>query len=103
MPIPLVFSRLVRGAEMRVAETRAVNCALRQACGMGIRSIGEIGSSVEPADLFASPRSSLHSLLSAMVDELASKAPPMLPKLNRWRATLVNLCERVGGSSGHGS
>jgi hypothetical protein len=37
-------SSVVRGAEMRVAETRAVNRALRKAYGIGICSIEEIGS-----------------------------------------------------------
>jgi hypothetical protein len=38
-------SALVHGAEMRVAETRAVNRALRKAYGIGICSVEEIGSS----------------------------------------------------------
>jgi hypothetical protein len=37
-------SPLVRGAEMRVAETRAVNRALRKAYGIGICSVEEIGT-----------------------------------------------------------
>src|SRR5262249_55563305 len=37
------ISVLVRGAEMRVAETRAVNRALRKAYGIGICSVEEIG------------------------------------------------------------
>lgn len=37
-------SPLVRGAELRVAETRAVNRALRKAYGIGICSVEEIGS-----------------------------------------------------------
>lgn len=37
-------STLVQGAEMRVAETRAVNRALRKAYGIGICSMEEIGS-----------------------------------------------------------
>src|SRR5207248_2647169 len=37
-------SPLVRGAEMRMAETRAVNRALRKAYGIGICSIEEVGS-----------------------------------------------------------
>lgn len=41
---PSNVSSLVRGAEMRVAETRAVNRALRKAYGIGICSIEEIGS-----------------------------------------------------------
>ena len=42
-------SSLVHGAEMRVAETRAVNRALRKAYGIGICSVEEIGSFAEPA------------------------------------------------------
>ena len=41
---PSNVSPLVRGAEMRVAETRAVNRALRKAYGIGICSLEEIGS-----------------------------------------------------------
>ena len=37
-------SAMVRGAEMRIAETRAVNRALRKAYGIGICSVEEIGS-----------------------------------------------------------
>jgi len=37
-------AQLVRGAEMRVAETRAVNRALRKAYGIGICSVEELGS-----------------------------------------------------------
>ena len=40
---PSNVSPLVRGAEMRVAETRAVNRALRKAYGIGICSIEELG------------------------------------------------------------
>jgi hypothetical protein len=45
---PTNVSPLVRGAEMRVAETRAVNRALRKAYGIGICSVEEIGSCAEP-------------------------------------------------------
>jgi hypothetical protein len=38
----------VRGAEMRVAETRAVNRALRKAYGIGICSVEEIGTFPNP-------------------------------------------------------
>ena len=41
---PSNVSAVVRGAEMRVAETRAVNRALRKAYGIGICSVEEIGS-----------------------------------------------------------
>src|SRR5579864_3326839 len=47
---PSNVSALVRGAEMRVAETRAVNRALRKAYGIGICSIEEIGSSAAPSE-----------------------------------------------------
>ena len=40
---PSNVSSLVRGAEMRVAETRAVNRALRKAYGIGLCSVEEIG------------------------------------------------------------
>ena len=46
---PSNVSGLVHGAEMRVAETRAVNRALRKAYGIGICSVEEIGSFGEPA------------------------------------------------------
>jgi hypothetical protein len=45
---PSNVSSLVQGAEMRVAETRAVNRALRKAYGIGICSIEEIGSVAAP-------------------------------------------------------
>jgi hypothetical protein len=45
---PSNVSALVHGAEMRVAETRAVNRALRKAYGIGICSVEEIGSCAEP-------------------------------------------------------
>jgi hypothetical protein len=41
---PSTVSPLVRGAEMRVAETRAVNRALRKAYGIGICSIEEMAA-----------------------------------------------------------
>jgi len=40
---PSNVSPLVRGAEMRVAETRAVNRALRKAYGIGLCSVEELG------------------------------------------------------------
>jgi len=45
---PSNVSPLVHGAEMRVAETRAVNRALRKAYGIGLCSVEEIGSVAEP-------------------------------------------------------
>jgi hypothetical protein len=40
---------LVHGAEMRVAETRAVNRALREAYGIGLCSVEELGWSPRPS------------------------------------------------------
>ena len=45
---PSNVSPLVSGAEMRVAETRAVNRALRKAYGIGLCSAEEISSFAEP-------------------------------------------------------
>ena len=47
---PSNVSSLVRGAEMRVAETRAVNRALRKAYGIGICSVEEIGTIPNPLE-----------------------------------------------------
>lgn len=41
---PANVSTLIRGAEMRIAETRAVNRALRKAYGIGLCSVEELGS-----------------------------------------------------------
>ncbi|HZC24839.1 MAG TPA: hypothetical protein VE866_15985, partial [Candidatus Binatia bacterium] len=50
---PSNVSSLVRGAEMRIAETRAVDRALREAFGVGICSIEEIGATPEPSRVSA--------------------------------------------------
>ena len=47
---PSNVSSLVRGAEMRVAETRAVNRALRKAYGIGLCSVEEIGTIPNPGE-----------------------------------------------------
>jgi hypothetical protein len=47
---PSNVSSLVRGAEMRVAETRAVNRALRKAYGIGLCSVEEIGTNLSPVE-----------------------------------------------------
>ena len=59
---PSNVSPLVHGAEMRVAETRAVNRALRKAYGIGICSVEELGSLSESAPSSREPRNSLPSL-----------------------------------------
>jgi hypothetical protein len=53
---PTNVSPLVRGAEMRVAETRAVNRALRKAYGIGICSAEEIGSFAGPGAVVQSSK-----------------------------------------------
>lgn len=60
---PSNTSPLVRGAEMRVAETRAVNRALRKAYGIGLCSVEELGfltgspaSTREPTQFVKPPR-----------------------------------------------
>jgi hypothetical protein len=58
---PANVSSLVRGAEMRVAETRAVNRALRKAYGIGLCSVEELGSLSTPSKpLPTAPHSSGH-------------------------------------------
>ena len=54
---PSNVSPLVRGAEMRVAETRAVNRALRKAYGIGICSVEELGAISGPSQSSAQPQS----------------------------------------------
>jgi hypothetical protein len=59
---PSNCSTLVHGAEMRVAETRAVNRALRKAYGIGLCSVEELGGFSKPLNSsadhqeFAKPR-----------------------------------------------
>ena len=52
---PSNVSSLVRGAEMRIAETRAVNRALRKAYGIGLCSFEELGSFSAPPKPPAAP------------------------------------------------
>ena len=55
---PSNVSTLVRGAEMRMAETRAVDRALRKAYGIGLCSVEELGSfSNPPRPIADSPHS----------------------------------------------
>ena len=48
---PSNISSIVQGAELRVAETRAVNRALRKAYGIGLCSVEELGA-FEPSTTF---------------------------------------------------
>jgi hypothetical protein len=53
---PSNVSSLVRGAELRIAETRAVNRALRKAYGIGLCSVEELGAfSSQPRQAVSSP------------------------------------------------
>jgi hypothetical protein len=58
---PSNVSSLVHGAEMRVAETRAVNRALRKAYGIGLCSVEELGWSPRPSSPDRSNRNSTTS------------------------------------------
>lgn len=55
---PSNVSAQIHGAEMRVAETRAVNRALRKAYGIGICSVEELGQFSGPLPLAAQKRPS---------------------------------------------
>jgi len=52
---PSNVSSLVRGAELRIAETRAVNRALRKAYGIGLCSVEELGAFSSPPKPSSSP------------------------------------------------
>ena len=56
---PSNVSALVRGAELRIAETRAVNRALRKAYGIGLCSVEELGAVSSPPACRPSSTSSL--------------------------------------------
>jgi hypothetical protein len=76
---PNNVSHLVQGAEMRVAETRAVNRALRKAYGIGICSVEEIGSPAEP-----------------LRSEESQKLPPQPPNGNgNGRTVRDRLCQVI--------
>jgi hypothetical protein len=76
---PSNVSFLVHGAEMRVAETRAVNRALRKAYGIGICSVEEIGSIERQHE--ASPES--------------KKLPPKPTNGNGTRTVRDRLCQII--------
>ena len=76
---PSNVSARVHGAEMRVAETKAVNRALRKAYGIGICSVEEIGSFAEPRQ--PSPES--------------KKLPPQPSSGNGGRTVRDRLCQVI--------
>lgn len=55
---PSNVSSLGRGAELRIAETRAVNRALRKAYGIGLCSVEELGALAPPPHTVRPPSSS---------------------------------------------
>jgi len=59
---PSNVSSMVRGAELRIAETRAVNRALRKAYGIGLCSVEELGafSSAPRSTVVSSPSNGSH-------------------------------------------
>jgi hypothetical protein len=82
-------SSMVRGAEMRVAETRAVNRALRKAYGIGICSVEEIGSfspTPEPAVAVRKPSQSVEISDHPLRDRLL-----LLVRQHRLDAGLVKM------------
>jgi hypothetical protein len=52
---PSNISSMVRGAELRIAETRAVDRALRKAYGIGLCSVEELGAFSSPSRTSAAP------------------------------------------------
>ncbi len=84
---PSNVSSLVRGAEMRVAETRAVNRALRKAYGIGICSVEEIGSFPNPAEKFppqsANGNGMARAPRSATVSARSSASTSSIPNWSR--------------------
>jgi hypothetical protein len=60
---PSNVSSMVRGAELRIAETRAVNRALRKAYGIGLCSVEELGAFSSPpkSSSSATPSNGAHS------------------------------------------
>ena len=71
---PSNVSSKVRGAELRIAETRAVNRALRKAYGIGLCSVEELGAfSSAPRPAAVSSPSNVHSSSKG-----AGNGPPRL-------------------------
>jgi hypothetical protein len=71
---PSNVSPLVRGAEMRIAETRAVNRALRKAYGIGLCSVEELGWTPR----VPSTQSSRNGASAAGANGNGHSAPPRL-------------------------
>jgi hypothetical protein len=79
---PSNVSLLVRGAEMRVAETRAVNRALRKAYGIGLCSVEELGS-------FSAPVPSSHPRQAALTSVNGNGSRNSEPRLRDQLCLLI--------------
>ena len=75
---PSNTSPLVRGAEMRVAETRAVNRALRKAYGIGLCSVEELGSLTDSP---GSTREETHSAKPTHLNGSNNRQPRLRDRL----------------------
>jgi hypothetical protein len=73
---PSNVSSLVRGAELRIAETRAVNRALRKAYGIGICSVEELGASAG-----SKPAPDPHRWTSASANQSNNSQPRLRDQL----------------------
>jgi hypothetical protein len=79
---PSNVAPLVRGAEMRVAETRAVNRALRKAYGIGLCSVEELGS-------FSAPTPTSHPKRVALVSGNGNGSSHGQPRLRDQLCLLI--------------
>ena len=70
---------MVRGAELRIAETRAVNRALRKAYGIGLCSVEELGAFSSPPRSSAVPPPSNGSILQRFGQRPAPAPGSALP------------------------
>ena len=94
---PSNTSSLVRGAEMRVAETRAVNRALRKAYGIGLCSVEELGSqpsSIPPPARRKGGRSTERQRLHQRPAQTAGQTLPPDSKVRARSQPGETLCRR---------
>jgi hypothetical protein len=82
---PSNVSPVVRGAEMRVAETRAVNRALPKAYGIGMCSVEELGS-------FTGPKPASHPIPAAPASGNENSFHHGQPRLRDQLCLLIRQC-----------
>ncbi len=87
---PSNVSTMVHGAEMRVAETRAVNRALRKAYGIGLCSVEELGWTPRLASASVRSRSSAGLPELAHLDRPSSPRPPRTEAMATTTANLAS-------------